>query len=156
MKTYHSVDPQTYGAQFQAAKITSVPREIGQNSKFVVMTDHTDPHVVTREWLYSNTPKVGDYFVRCANGVELSVDAVRFAIESAEVAPDTAVEANRQLLLERSQVGMKKYGVGLDRAGLSLRELLQHALEETLDHANYLQAAIQTIDRDAVTGKPKE
>lgn len=65
-----------------------------------------------------------------------------------EVAQDSVVEANRQLLLERSRVGVEKYGVTLDRNDLSLRDWLQHALEEGLDKCNYLQAAIQQLDRE--------
>lgn len=62
-------------------------------------------------------------------------------------ATDEVVERNRQLLLERSQVGLIKYGCGLDNSGLSLKQFLIHALEETLDKANYLQAAIMEIEK---------
>lgn len=58
------------------------------------------------------------------------------------VAMDAVVEANRKLLLERSNVGVAKYGVTLANSGLSRRALLQHALEEALDLANYLQAEL--------------
>lgn len=66
-----------------------------------------------------------------------------------EVAVDTVVEAVRTDLLQRSQLGLKKYGVGLDRTDLSLKDWLQHAYEETLDQANYLKRAILTLE-----GKP--
>lgn len=60
---------------------------------------------------------------------------------------DAIVEANRALLLERSQVGLRKYGVGLDSWNPEHeREILQHALEEALDLANYLQTRIGQID----------
>lgn len=59
---------------------------------------------------------------------------------------DEVVEANRALLHERSQVGIAKYGVTLSHANLTEREFLTHALEETLDLANYLQAALQRGD----------
>lgn len=58
---------------------------------------------------------------------------------------DLAVEANRALLHKRSQVGIQKYGVTLDEGRYGEREILQHALEEALDLANYLQARIQAI-----------
>lgn len=61
-------------------------------------------------------------------------------------AKDPVVEANRQLLLQRSQVGINKYGVTLAGSGLNRRQLLQHALEEALDLANYLQAEIMRYD----------
>lgn len=62
---------------------------------------------------------------------------------------DPVVEANRALLHQRSQVGIKKYGVTLDEGRYSSRELLGHALEEALDLANYLQAELQRQDRDS-------
>jgi len=59
---------------------------------------------------------------------------------------DPIVEAVRDDLLQRSQVGISKYGVTLARNDLSLRDWLQHAYEETLDQANYLKRAIVEID----------
>lgn len=59
---------------------------------------------------------------------------------------DPVVEANVSMLRSRSKVGIQKYGVMLNREDLSLRDWLQHALEETLDKANYLQAAIRKLD----------
>lgn len=68
-------------------------------------------------------------------------------------AHDPVVEANRQMLLQRSQVGIAKYGTTLAGSGLTQRQFLQHALEETLDLANYLQAAIMEIDKANENGK---
>lgn len=65
---------------------------------------------------------------------------------SPDQAPDPVVEANRQLLLQRSRVGVAKYGVTLAGSGLGRRALLQHALEEALDLANYLQAELMRCD----------
>lgn len=62
---------------------------------------------------------------------------------------DPVVEANRALLLQRSQVGIAKYGVTLGDSGLTERQLVVHALEEALDLANYLQARLQQIDAEA-------
>lgn len=64
------------------------------------------------------------------------------------IAEDAVVEANRELLLQRSTVGINKYGVTLFNSGLGRRELLQHALEEALDLANYLQAEIMRLDAE--------
>lgn len=60
---------------------------------------------------------------------------------------DSVVEAVRNDLLRRSQLGIKKYGVTLDRSDLSLRDWLQHAYEETLDAAHYLKRAIMEIEK---------
>jgi hypothetical protein len=56
---------------------------------------------------------------------------------------DPIVEAVRAKLLYRSQVGLTKYGVGLDREDLSTLDWLIHAQEESLDLANYLETLIQ-------------
>lgn len=59
---------------------------------------------------------------------------------------DSVVAAVRADLLRRSELGIAKYGMTLDRTDLSLRDWLQHAYEETLDQANYLKRAIMEID----------
>lgn len=59
--------------------------------------------------------------------------------------PDANVERNRQMLLDRSVVGLKKYGVTTERTDLSLPQWLQHLLEELLDAANYIQAAKNSV-----------
>lgn len=59
---------------------------------------------------------------------------------------DAIVEAVRADLLMRQERGLVKYGVTLDRAGLSHRQLLVHAYEEALDLANYLKGAIMKLD----------
>ncbi|MBL4835770.1 MAG: hypothetical protein JKY26_17605 [Pseudomonas sp.] len=57
-------------------------------------------------------------------------------------APDKNVERNRQLLLDRSLVGLQKYGVTTERGDLTHKQWLQHLLEELLDAANYVQASM--------------
>lgn len=57
---------------------------------------------------------------------------------------DPVVAQVRADLLRRSEIGIAKYGCTLE--GLSLRQALQHAYEETLDRANYLCAAIRRLD----------
>ena len=46
----------------------------------------------------------------------------------------------------RQRVGIEKYGVTLENAGLSLREALQHQYEELLDAACYVKLAIEKLD----------
>lgn len=69
--------------------------------------------------------------------------------ELAEVqtSPDANVEKVRKQLLNRSVVGLAKYGVTTERTDLSQRQWLQHALEEALDLAVYLQRCITDIDK---------
>lgn len=73
-----------------------------------------------------------------------------------EISRDAVVEANRRLLLARSDVGIDKYGVTLEKAKLSQRVLLQHILEELLDGANYIQAEIMRLDAEEADVKLKE
>jgi hypothetical protein len=73
---------------------------------------------------------------------------------------DNVVEAVRKDLLDRSQLGIKKYGVTLDRKDLSLKDWLQHAYEECLDQANYLKKCIlelemQELQREAEVRYPE-
>lgn len=65
-----------------------------------------------------------------------------------EVSPDANVERNRRMLLERSVVGLKKYGVTTEREDLNLGQWVQHAIEEVLDLANYLQALKTNIESE--------
>lgn len=59
---------------------------------------------------------------------------------------DKVVDTVCHDLLQRSKVGIDKYGVSLERTDLNLRDWLQHAYEECLDQANYLKRAIIEID----------
>ena len=65
---------------------------------------------------------------------------------SATPCADPIVERNVSLLRQRSTVGVQKYGTTLADNKLPLRAWLNHALEEALDQANYLQAAMAEID----------
>lgn len=71
--------------------------------------------------------------------------------QDASAAPcaDPIVESNVSLLRQRSTVGVQKYGTTLADNNLPLRSWLNHALEEALDQANYLQAAMAEIDSAA-------
>lgn len=59
---------------------------------------------------------------------------------------DKIVEAVRADLLQRSQVGIKKYNTTLERTDLELKDWLQHAYEECLDMANYLKRSIIELE----------
>ena len=60
--------------------------------------------------------------------------------------PDSNVEAVRERLLQRSIVGLQKYGVTTERADLSVAQWLRHAQEEALDLAVYLERLIQKAE----------
>lgn len=59
---------------------------------------------------------------------------------------DPIVEEVRADLKSRSEVGIKKYGVTLDRKDVSLKEWLIHAYHENLDMCLYLKRAIKELD----------
>lgn len=59
---------------------------------------------------------------------------------------DKIVEAVREDLLKRSQVGINKYNTTLERNDLNLKDWLQHSYEECLDMANYLKRCIIEIE----------
>lgn len=57
---------------------------------------------------------------------------------------DENVESVRARLLERSEVGLRKYGVTTQRTDWNRIDRLRHAQEEALDLAVYLEAEIQS------------
>ncbi len=59
---------------------------------------------------------------------------------------DSVVKDVRKDLLDRSNVGIKKYNTTLDRKDIDLKGWLQHAYEEMLDGALYLKRAIKDIE----------
>ncbi len=59
---------------------------------------------------------------------------------------DPVIEAVREDLHRRSQLGISKYGTTLAENPAALRDKLQHAYEEALDMANYLKWAIMELD----------
>ena len=63
---------------------------------------------------------------------------------------DSIVESVRKQLLDRSNVGILKYGVTLDRTDLSLLDWLEHAKQESLDQVLYLERAIQEIKSTSI------
>lgn len=51
------------------------------------------------------------------------------------------------LIASRQRLGVAKYGTTVSNNPLTLRQWLQHALEESIDQAVYLARAIEEIDR---------
>ena len=74
------------------------------------------------------------------------VDKIAFDGKLDEPAQDAVVQAVRTDLLERSKIGIAKCGQMLTRTDLTHRDWLQHAYEEALDVANYLNRSIIGID----------
>jgi hypothetical protein len=59
---------------------------------------------------------------------------------------DPFIEAVRAKLQSRSQAGLIKYGVGLDRDDLDRRAWLVHLQEELLDAAAYIERLLSYED----------
>lgn len=59
---------------------------------------------------------------------------------------DSIVDSIIDEHIKRAKMGKEKYGQTLDRTDLSLLEYLQHAKEEAMDLALYLEKAIQLIN----------
>jgi hypothetical protein len=58
---------------------------------------------------------------------------------------DSIVRAVVAKFLQRSAVGVTKYGVTLDRTDLGARDWIQHAQEELMDGILYLEKLKQTL-----------
>ena len=50
-------------------------------------------------------------------------------------------------LKARREMGLNKYGVSIDDNALTIKQWLQHAKEEALDLAEYLQRMIDEIEK---------
>jgi hypothetical protein len=58
---------------------------------------------------------------------------------------DSVVDSIIDEHIKRAKMGEKKYGQTLDRTDLSVIEYLQHAKEEAMDLALYLEKIIQML-----------
>jgi len=68
--------------------------------------------------------------------------------EVKEIKSCSIVESVRQQLLDRSNAGLLKYGVTLDRDDLSLLDWLEHAKQEQMDSVLYLEKIIQELRKN--------
>jgi hypothetical protein len=59
---------------------------------------------------------------------------------------DTVVYRIAHLLRSRSETGIRKYGTTLDRTDLEVKQWIDHAIEESLDHALYLMKLKDELD----------
>jgi len=59
---------------------------------------------------------------------------------------DSIVASVIKLFAKRSEVGIKKYGVTLDRTDLSVLDWITHAQEELMDGILYLEKLKQTTN----------
>ena len=60
---------------------------------------------------------------------------------------DPIVKLVRDKFQIRSDIGLLKYGVGLDRTDLSTKDWLKHLQEELMDACCYIEVLLQKIDK---------
>jgi len=70
------------------------------------------------------------------------------------VSPDKNVEAVREKLLLRSQIGLRKYGVTTERKDVDLLGWLIHLQQELMDAAVYAEADIALLQASQHQAQP--
>jgi len=60
---------------------------------------------------------------------------------------DSVVDQIIDEFVSRHQIGKAKYGTDMDRTDLSLKEWLQHSIEEKMDDILYMQRALNELER---------
>jgi hypothetical protein len=66
---------------------------------------------------------------------------------------DSIVAAVIKKFADRSEVGIKKYGVTLDRTDLNTADWIQHTQEELMDAILYLEKLKQSMSESKVQDK---
>lgn len=66
-----------------------------------------------------------------------------------EYTKDTIVNSVINSFIQRSNVGLQKYGTTLDRDDLSVLEWIQHAQEEHMDAILYLEKLKSVISKQS-------
>ena len=131
MKNY--VGKKCKGFDFKQAK-TSLPKD---RKKFLgkigVITEQNDYNVLIEF-------KTGEVGYNEEVGMYYPISEVEKHLVDEE--KDTIVEAVRDDLQKRSEIGIKKYNTTLDRTDLTEIDWLNHAYEEALDLALYLKKTI--------------
>jgi hypothetical protein len=73
-----------------------------------------------------------------------------------ETIKDSIVESVVKQFKERSEIGITKYGVTLDREDLTLIEWLEHTKQEQMDSVLYLEKAIKELKKQSIIKSDKE
>lgn len=72
------------------------------------------------------------------------------------VSPDSNVEGVRDLMLQRSLFGLKKYGVTTDRNDLTPMDWVQHMQDELMDACVYAQKLKTALSWKLIETAPKD
>jgi hypothetical protein len=97
-------------------------------------------------WLQGNADSA--YFLLQEALVEMSQLKFAAACAIAANGPDVSATTGQliAMLRQRDAAGLAKYGTTLDRTDLTPEQWMQHAIEELLDAAGYLQALKRTLE----------
>jgi hypothetical protein len=68
---------------------------------------------------------------------------------TAELSVDPVINRVITKFVDRSNAGMKKYGVAMTRGDISPREWLIHLQEELMDGVNYIEAWLFREENDS-------
>ena len=137
-----------FGGQYMSADAAAAPSEPVAASPLMQVAPSgwklvpVDPTQAMLDAAIARGKTAGKYEYYVAMLAAAPVPPVALVAPEQAKSPDANVEKNRELLLQRSVVGLDKYGVTTVDSPISHRDWLQHALLEALDMANYLQAAI--------------
>jgi len=62
--------------------------------------------------------------------------------------PQHIIDELAAMIRARAEIGLKKYGITLADNPAPIAERLQHAIEELLDAANYLEWSSEVVEQD--------
>jgi hypothetical protein len=142
-----------YNVTFTGFDKQTIPSYLKDKIKF-----YSTP-TVTQEELNKNYTKdihTGEYMKKSINDASYSGDPIYEdtfikALENSrkkyekQFQPDSIVQKIQQEMNDRAKMGFEKYNATLDRTDLSVVDYLQHAKEEALDLALYLEKTIQML-----------
>lgn len=69
---------------------------------------------------------------------------------------DKVIQSVCEDLINRSNIGVKKYNTTLDQNKGDLKYWIRHAYEECLDQANYLKRTLMELEKKTVKGEGDE
>ena len=84
---------------------------------------------------------------------ESVVPALEHRPDADTASDDPVVDAVRERLLERSRVGLRKYGMPVSRTDLGTLDWVRHAQEEAMDLAVYLERLWMDLSRSVNDGR---
>jgi hypothetical protein len=120
-------------------KISELPKEIRKKALKYQKLDgedlKTDNLIEAFSWI--NTKEKTDYWSH-----------LHYKESETKELKDTIVESVINQFKQRSEVGINKYGVTLDRTDLSLLEWLEHTKQEQMDSVLYLERAIKELKNE--------